>query len=105
VLVENLSVLLNTPRVYAYDRRGLTPSDFQVIIDVTRFDSAAKENAYLTTFWTVVGRDGSSNKTERKSVFAAGAPSADVQGVVAAQNSTLSQFSREIATAIQSLQR
>lgn len=104
VLAENLSLLLNTPKVYAYDRRGLTPADFQIIIDVTRFDSTVEGDAFLTAFWTVVGEGGSSNKIERKSVFCAGAPAADVPGVVSAQNSTLTQFSRQIATAIQSLQ-
>ena len=105
VLVENLSQLLNTPRVYAYDRRGPAPADFQIIIDITRFDSNVKGDAYLTAFWTVVGEGGNSHKIERKSVFRAAAPAADLPGVVAAQNRTLTKFSREIATAIQSLQR
>lgn len=105
VLGENLSLLLNTPRVYSYDRRGSTPTDFQIIIDITRFDSGVKGDAYLTAFWTVVGEGGNSHKIERKSVFRAAAPAADLPGVVAAQNRTLTKFSREIATAIQSLQR
>ena len=105
VLVENLSLLLNTPRVYSYDRRGSTPADFQIIIDVTRFDSGVKGDAYLTAFWSVFGEDGKSNKIERKSVFRASASAPDLTGVVAAQNSTLTKFSREIAKAIRSLQR
>ena len=105
VLVENLSLLLNTPRVYSYDRRGSTPADFQIIIDVTRFDSGVKGDAYLTAFWSVFGEDGKSNKIERKSVFRASASAPDLTGVVAAQNSTLTKFSRVIAKAIRSLQR
>ena len=105
VLVENLSLLLNTPRVYSYDRRGSTPTDFQIIIDITRFDSAVKGDACLTAFWTVVGEDGNSHKIERKSVFRAAAPTPDLTGVVTAQNMTLTKFSREIAKAIRSLQR
>jgi uncharacterized lipoprotein YmbA len=105
VLVENLSLLLNTPRIYSYDRRGVTPADFQIIIDVTRFDSAVKGDAYLTAFWTAIGKDGNSHEIERKSVFRAAAPAPDLKGVVAAQNRTLTRFSREIATAIRSLKR
>ena len=105
VLVENLSQLLNTPRVYAYDRRGPAPADFQIIIDITRFDSNVKGDAYLTAFWTVAGKDGDSHKIERKSVFRATAPTADLKGMVTAQNRLLTKFSREIATTIQSLHR
>jgi uncharacterized lipoprotein YmbA len=105
VLVENLSLLLNTPRVYSYDRRGSTPTDFQIIIDVTRFHSVAGGDAYLTAFWSVVGTDSGAHSIKRKSVFRASASAPDLTGVVAAQNSTLTKFSREIAKAIRSLQR
>ena len=105
VLIENLSLLLNTPRIYAYDRRGLTPSDFQIIIDVTRFDRVAGEDAHLTAFWTVEGKDSKRHLIIRKSVFRAASPAPNLTGALIAQNSTLTEFSREIATAIQSLQR
>ena len=105
VLMENLSLLLNTPRVYAYDRRGPAPAEFQIIIDITRFESDARGDAYLTAFWTVLGKDGDSHKIERKSVFRATASTADLTGMVTAQNRTLTKFSREIAKAIRSLQR
>jgi uncharacterized lipoprotein YmbA len=39
VLLEDLSLLLKTPEVYGHDRGGSTSADFQVVIDVTRFDS------------------------------------------------------------------
>jgi hypothetical protein len=105
VLLENLSLLLNTPRIYAYDRRGPAPAEFQIIIDITRFESDARGGAYLTAFWTVAGKDGDSHKIERKSVFRATAPTADLKGMVTAQNRLLTKFSREIATTIQSLHR
>ena len=105
VLVENLSLLLNTPRVYSYDRRGPAPAEFQIIIDITRFESDTRGDAYLTAFWTVVGKDGDSHKIERKSVFRATASTADLTGMVNAQNRLLTKFSREIAKTIRSLQR
>jgi hypothetical protein len=42
---------------------------------------------------------------QRKSVFKAPVPSMGASGVVEAQNQTLTEFSREIAAAIQSLPR
>jgi len=104
VLTENLSLLLNTPKVYAFDRRGSTPADFQIVIDVTRFDTTVGGDAYLTAFWAVVGKDDSAYLMQKKSVYHAKASSTGLTGMVDAQNRTLAEFSREIATAIQSLQ-
>jgi uncharacterized lipoprotein YmbA len=105
VLVENLSLLLNTPEVYAFDRRASTPVDFQIIIDVTRFDTVAQGDAYLTAFWRVVGKDSKVPIIKRKSVFHAAASSAGISKTLDAQNQTLTEFSRELAKAIQSLPR
>jgi uncharacterized lipoprotein YmbA len=105
VLTENLSLLLNTPKVYAYNSRGSTPSDFQIVIDVTRFDSVSGGDAYLTAFWTVVGKDDTTYLMQKKSVYHAAAAATDLTGMVDAQNRTLTEFSREIASTIQSLQK
>lgn len=102
VLVENLSLLLNTPQVYAFEHRGSTPADYQVVIDVTRFDTTAGGDAHLTAFWSVVGKEGRV-VMQRKSVFHASVPSTGTTGVVEAQNKTLTEFSREIVAEIQSL--
>ena len=105
VLVEDLSLLLNTPEVYAFDRRASTPVDFQIIIDVTRFDTDADGGAYLTAFWRVVGKGSKAPIIKRKSVFHAAASSAGTTKTLDAQNQALSEFSRELAKAIQSLPR
>jgi uncharacterized lipoprotein YmbA len=104
VLVENLSVLLNTPKVYAYDSQGSTQADFQITIDVTRFDTVAGGGSCLTAFWAVVGKGGKTPALNRKSIFHAAAPSG-IKGLLGGQNRTLTEFSREIAEAIQSLKR
>jgi hypothetical protein len=105
VLMEDLSLLLNTSEVYAYDRDGALTADYQVVIDVTRFDSVASGYAILTAFWTVSGKDSSSPVIKRKSVFRKAVPPTGITGVVEAQNRTLAELSREIAKVIQSLQR
>ena len=105
VLLEDLSLLLNTAEVYAYDTSGSISTDFQIVIDVTRFDSVVGGNAYLTAFWTVSGKDKTTPSITRKSVFRAPVSATGFPGVVDAQNQILTAFSREIASAIQSLQR
>ncbi len=103
VLVENLSLLLNTPEVYAYDRRGARSGDLQIIIDVTRFDSAAGGEAHLTVFWAIAGKDRKTLPVKRKSVFRVPASLEGLKGKVDAQNRTLTEFSREIAEAVRAL--
>lgn len=103
VLMENLSLLLNTSDVYAYDRDGAPTADYQVVIDVTRFDNEAGGDACLTAFWAVTGRDNNSPIMKRKSVFRKAVPTTGIAGAVDAQNRTLTEFSHEIASAIQSL--
>jgi uncharacterized protein len=104
VLLENLSSLLNTSDIYAYDRDGSTIADYQVVIDVTYFHGAPGGDVWLTAFWRIFDVDGKP-LINRKSVFRAAAPETDkTAGMVEAQNETLTEFSREIAKTIQSLQ-
>ena len=103
VLLENLSFLLKTPRVYRYDRSGEDNVDYQVSIDVTRFDCAPEGDAVLTAFWTIHGNDDGTSGIAKKSVFRTPVSSSGFPGMVDALNQTLTAFGREIATAIQTL--
>ena len=104
VLLENLSWLLKTPEVYRYDQDSSNSGwNYQVFVDITRFDCTPGKDAVLTAFWTVVGKDGSTAVPRRKSIFRAPASVSGFPGLVEAQNQTLTAFSREIAAAIQSL--
>ncbi len=100
ILMENLSYLLNTAKIYSFDQRSSVAADFQVMINVTRFDSAKRQGASLTAFWSIVGPDGDTVLVKRKSVLHQGVASDTVDDNIAAQNNLLSQFSREIAEAI-----
>ncbi|MCP4575901.1 MAG: membrane integrity-associated transporter subunit PqiC [Deltaproteobacteria bacterium] len=104
VLLEDFSILLNTPEVYRYDQGGSSSADYQVVIDVTRFDVVPQGDAVLTAFWTLTGKDADTPGVTRKSVFRAPVSATGFSGIVDAQNQTLTEFSREIAEAIQSSQ-
>lgn len=103
VLIDNLSSLLNTSKTYAFNQGDTFSADFQVIIDVIRFDTAVNGDAYLTAFWNVFGEDGRTVLLNKKSVFQVQPSSSNVAGLIEAQNKVLTNFSREIAAAIQSL--
>lgn len=105
VLVENLSLLIDTPAVFSYDRRGNMATDFRVLVDVTRFDCSTDGQTYLTAFWTVSGNGDEADLVQRKSVIRITASTQDTKGKIDGQNQALTQFSREIAAAIESLKR
>ena len=102
--MEDLSLLLKTPEVYGYDRSEQNSADYQVSIDVTRFDCALEDDAVLTVFWTVFGMGDGAPNMKRKSVFRAPVSGSSFSAIVEAQNQTLTAFGREIAAAIQSAQ-
>jgi uncharacterized lipoprotein YmbA len=102
VLAENLSVLLNTIDVSIYPRRILTPVNYQVGIDVTRYDVTSDGKALLIAYWAVLG-EGKKIIVKRKSVLSTEAASMDYKDIVAAQNQALSELSRSIASEIKKL--
>ena len=103
VLAENLSVLLNTVDVSIYPRRMLTPVDYQVPIDVTRFDVTTDGKALLIAYWAVLGKNGRKILLKKKSILRADTASMDYKDIVAAQNQVLSGLSRAIAAEIKNL--
>lgn len=104
VLAENLSVLLNTVDISIYPRRMSTPVNYQVVIDVTRFDVTSDGKALLIAYWAVLGEDGRKILLKKKSILRSDAASMDYKDIVAAQNQALSELSRAIATGIKKLQ-
>ena len=105
VLLEDLSFSLKTPEVTRYDRSGEYDSNYQVLIDVTRFDCAPGGDAVLTAFWTVRDKKGTTPPITKKSVYRAPVSSPGFPGMVDALDRTLNAFGREIATAIEAAQR
>ncbi len=101
VLIENLSLLLSTPHIYEYDNR-FAQSDFQVIIDVNRFDVSDNGQAILSAFWSI--NDSKGGRLLRdKTVIHTETKHLDSKSVVKTLNKMLTDFSSEIAEAIRSL--
>ena len=103
VVAENLVALLGTPRVTVSTQTIALP-DYRVAIDVQRFDSALGEAATLDAFWTVVRLKDAKSQTGRTSLREpTTAPGYD--GVAAAHSRALERLSRDIAGAVQTLNR
>ena len=103
ILAENLSILLSTDRVSVYPWRKSMPIEYQVVVDVTRFDGELGENALLIARWTVL--DGREKKVlfMRKSSISEPSRAQGYGAMVAAQSRALGHLSREIAKAIKTI--
>jgi hypothetical protein len=88
VLAENLSVLLTTDRVGIFPGTRAMSFDFNVTVNVTRFDGMPGKQADLRARWGILDKP-----TENDSL----------EALIAAESRTLADLSREIAAAIKTL--
>jgi uncharacterized lipoprotein YmbA len=103
VLAENLAILLETPDVYRYPQRRAMLIDYQIELTVTRFFTDAEGTAILVAYWSLVGDSGKTVVSRKRSFISQPADADTFEAIVAAQNWTLQELSREIATEIQRL--
>jgi uncharacterized lipoprotein YmbA len=102
VLVENLSLLLATDNVIALPQRRPMRLDYQVEVDVTRFDADLSGRALLDARWRVFGRDGERLIGEgRSTIVVPAAEPGTYEAIVAALSKALGQMSAAIASAIE----
>jgi uncharacterized lipoprotein YmbA len=96
-IAANLSQELGTPRVWAFSQT-FGASDYQVLVDVQRFDSALDDGVAIDALWTIRGEKGTP-KTGRSSVREkVSGPGFDA--LVAAHGRALAAVSRDIAAAM-----
>lgn len=100
VLADNLSVLMRTDQVNIYPWKRSTPIDYQVTIDISRFDTSSDAEAHLVARWQVFGHDTRKVLALKKSHLKAPLQSSDYHSIVSALNQTLADLSRAIATSI-----
>jgi len=104
VLSENLATLLSTQRIEKYPWALTTKVDYQVEIDVQRFETTSDGQTQLIASWII--RDGSSSKILYASQTTTGAPAgADETSASSALSSDLATLSKEIASRVTELNR
>ena len=103
VLMENLSILLPTDSFIILHTRGPEPADYQVQVEVIRFDGSLAGHASLLARWTILREDDKKIFLTRKSAFKEAAGGPGYKALVAAQSRTVEALSREIAGAIKGL--
>ena len=100
VLADNIGSLLNTEKIFVHPWRSFMSIDYQVIIEIIRFDGELGEQATLEARWTVLrDKDKSVIDIKRSSIMET-TDTPGYGGLVAAQSRALGKLSREIAQSI-----
>jgi uncharacterized protein len=100
VLAEHLSLLLGTDRILLHPWPRTTDVDYQVTVDVIRFDGGVGGEVVLAVRWSLIRPDGK-ELTMRKTRFQAPANPRDYEATVTAMSRILEDLSRDIAATLQ----
>ena len=100
VLVENLSSLLGTDRVETYPWHRSITVDYQVVVEVIRFDANSMGKSILIARWKVFGNNGREFLFSRRSEFSKQVTEKDLESVVETMSGNLGELSNEIAAAL-----
>ena len=100
VISVSLSTQLQTTRVYLIPRRNKSiPLDYQIAIDIARFDGELGSDARLVARWSLYDTDNKVILT-KVSIISVASEGTDFESLVAAENRALQRLSTEIAEAI-----
>lgn len=104
VLSQNLSILLDTDRMFAYPWERNQQPTYQVRVEVLRFEPNAEQLVELWARWSIID---STKKTVsvKDSYLSQRARDRSAESSVAAMSDVLGNFSQEIAASIQGLNR
>ena len=100
VIADNVSALLSTDRVFEYPWKGNNALDYQVVVDIRRFDGSIPGNVELLARWTLL-KDGKETRKGiqkfygKKPIAGQGYP-----GLVSTMSLVLYDLSKEIAGAV-----
>ena len=99
----NLSILLSTNQIYQHPWVGSTHLDYQVAVDVLRFDGNLGGNVTLNAVWTVYTEDRKEVLLRKRQEYQQPVDGDSYEALVAAHRESLSALSRDIAAALKEI--
>lgn len=100
VVVRNFTHLLSTNNILSYPWPGARDVDYQVVIEVTRFDGALGGRAFLDAVWTVQSDRGKQVWVRRSSRLAEPTAGPSCDALVSAMSRAVERLCSEIALAL-----
>jgi uncharacterized lipoprotein YmbA len=104
VLAENLSLWLNTKKVAIFPGSKLPFYDYNVSMNVTRFDGRPGDQAQLRARWVIMDKKKKKMLFNEHTVLNQPTENESIAALVASQSRLIADFSREIAEAIKDLE-
>jgi uncharacterized lipoprotein YmbA len=105
VLSENLTNLLSQNSVFVSPwGRGIV-SDYQVTINIRRFDAMPEGNVLLNAQWTIIGKEGTQILRMRESFITESMSAQTYSAKVSAMSGALEKLSRDIAEEIKAVSK
>jgi len=105
VLAENIGAWVPTERIYRYPWRTSLPVDYQVLLDIVRFDGRRGETVDLVVRWRLMAGGEKDVLAIKRASIRETVNGADYAALVAAQSRALATLSRQIADTIQAVSR
>ncbi len=99
-LRENLAAILASERILHYPWGRAASVDYQIIIEILRFEGEGYSKAHLEAVWSIQGRQGKVLQPPRRSQYQLASRHPDCGGLVQAMSQTLSLICRDIAETI-----
>jgi hypothetical protein len=103
ILGDNVSALLSTQHIYLYPWTGSLQIDYQVEVDINRFDTTHGGEAVMNARWTILEGNSKEILVRKHAVITQVADGTGYAALVAAESRLLETLSREIAAAIKAI--
>jgi len=104
-LAENLGHLLNSEQVYVRPWPLPVTVDYQITLEVIRFDGQLGGEAWLIARWSVSGEEPDKPLAVKRSSIQEPTGGSSYEDLVAAQSRALAKLSREIAQVVIDLEK
>ncbi len=104
VLVDNLSALLSNGQILKFPWKITIPINYQVVMDITRFDGMPGGNVDLRARWGILGENGKKVLSKGQSVLTEPIGGDTIAEMVSAQSRLVAKLSHEIAVEIKRLE-
>ncbi len=108
VLAGNLTILLSSEELFLYPWSRKPPLDYQVVVDVVRFDGELGAEASLVAHYYILKFDEEGERKQavmKKSSFSKPIEDDSYEALVSAMSELVADFSREVADEIKGASR
>lgn len=104
VMTDNLSSLLSTGSILKFPWRTTIPIDYQIVLEITRFDGIPGGNVDLRARWGILSDNGRKVLSKAQSSFTEPIGGNTIAQMVSAQSRLVAKLSLEIADEIRRLE-